>query len=139
MDKSNKTFQRNLLLFASIFALSFAYVGEYVFGLDPCTLCIYQRVPYFFVILFCVFGFIAPSFKKCSIDLSFLALIICCAIALYHVGVEKHLIIEPSSCSLNIEGKRCSEIQFSFLGISMAGLNAIYSGSLSIFLLYNRK
>ena len=34
------------ILAASVGALGFAYISETVFGLEPCVLCLYQRVPY---------------------------------------------------------------------------------------------
>ena len=34
------------ILAASMGALGMAYVAEVVFGLEPCILCLYQRVPY---------------------------------------------------------------------------------------------
>ena len=34
------------ILAASAGALAVAYIAEFVFGLEPCILCLYQRVPY---------------------------------------------------------------------------------------------
>ncbi|MGZ8994968.1 MAG: disulfide bond formation protein B, partial [Rhodospirillales bacterium] len=35
-----------LVLISSLFALAAAFLGEHVFGLEPCILCLYERVPY---------------------------------------------------------------------------------------------
>ncbi len=34
------------ILAASVAALGAAYIAEYAFGLEPCILCLYQRLPF---------------------------------------------------------------------------------------------
>ncbi|MGY9001492.1 MAG: disulfide bond formation protein B, partial [Rhodospirillales bacterium] len=41
-----------LILFFSICTLLIVFIAELIYGLEPCILCKYQRIPYFSVILF---------------------------------------------------------------------------------------
>ena len=41
----------NLILIFSIFSISFALFLEFVLDYMPCRLCVYQRVPYYLIIL----------------------------------------------------------------------------------------
>ena len=46
----NKKILFGILIFI-FFVLVFAFVIEYTFGHQPCKLCLYERIPYFFSIL----------------------------------------------------------------------------------------
>ena len=46
----------NIILFFSIFALSYAYFVEYVLGYKPCNLCLFERLPYFITIIIILIG-----------------------------------------------------------------------------------
>jgi disulfide bond formation protein DsbB len=133
-----------VLCLIAIFALTFAYISQYVFDLEPCALCLYQRKPFFAIIGICVFGLFLKSQRaqKIIIFLLLLLLIINTAIALYHAGVEQKIFRGPVTCSsLDVEYNsleelqaallaaktvRCDQPSFVVLGISMAGWNAIY-------------
>jgi disulfide bond formation protein DsbB len=150
-----------LLLLASIAALASAFVAEYGFGLKPCPLCIYQRIPYAVVIAIAFPAFIAGSvaLKKrprdkhgerifyYSVLLSTLALLTDAAIAFYHVGVEQHWFAGLQTCSgntfhgdadavlaqmLETDAVRCDVPAFVFLGLSMAGWNMLYAFALGL-------
>ena len=43
-----------LIALASAVALSAAFIGQYIFDLPPCDLCIYQRYPYVIAIALCL-------------------------------------------------------------------------------------
>lgn len=145
---------RNLLIFltlSSIFALIFAYISQYVFGLQPCELCFWQRKPFFAIIILSAIFLTIPQLKKfqnLAIKISLLLLLINSAIAFYHAGVEKKVFKGLSSCASNLENitkiedlklalektksVRCDKPQFVLLGISMAGWNFIYCLGLAI-------
>lgn len=137
-----------LLLISSIAALCGAYISQYVFNMQPCILCFYQRKPFFAIIILTSLALIffkSEKFKKISIYLSALLLLINVGIASYHVGVENKVFRGPTTCSAsqnlneitdleelkiainNTKAIRCDEPAFIFLGISMAGWNVIYS------------
>jgi disulfide bond formation protein DsbB len=78
----------------SIFALAGALVAQYVFGLAPCPLCVYQRIPYFLAIFIGLLGAYAYKTQRTKLaygvvgilGLTFLSNSI---IAAFHTGVER--------------------------------------------------
>lgn len=122
-----------LLLLA---ALGFEYLG----GLLPCQLCIWQRWPHLLVILAAA---LVWKSRSAALMLAAAGALTSAAIAFYHVGVEQKFWSGPTGCSasLDIGGDlasltdrllatpvvRCDEIAWSFLGLSMAGWNMLAS------------
>lgn len=144
----------SFLIIASALALITAYVSQYMFDIQPCILCLYQRAPYFLTIVALIFVFTYSAkihFSTTMIYFCSFVFMISALLALFHVGVEKGFIEEPTSCSLSSEenyqtldqlrevihnsqsNPKCSEVQFSLFGVSMAGWNFIYSLILSIY------
>jgi disulfide bond formation protein DsbB len=98
-----------LLFVASALALATAYVAQYWGGLEPCPLCLYQRIPYgaggmlaaaaLFARapregrnLISARGFArAPRLMALLLLLAAAAFFANAGIAFYHVGVENHL------------------------------------------------
>lgn len=136
-----------LLGFYSLVALVGAYVAQYGFDLQPCILCLYQRIPFFVVglVVFVVLKF----FKQERVQK--LALIFCilmvfgnAVLASYHVGVEQKIFAGPTTCAdtanldeiQNVEelataiaktkAVKCDSPSFFFLGLSMAAWNVAY-------------
>jgi disulfide bond formation protein DsbB len=76
----------------SIGSLASAYIAQYVFDLQPCILCLYQRAPYFIVLALSLVAFLFT----CKNNKITSYLILACAfsflcgsvIAFYHSGVE---------------------------------------------------
>jgi disulfide bond formation protein DsbB len=69
---------KNILLFAggnSSLAIIMALISQYGFGLYPCHLCIWQRIPYIFVIILTIIGL--WKFTKLAIYLSMLTFLSC--------------------------------------------------------------
>jgi len=133
------------ILFSCIVALVFAYISQYIFGLQPCQLCLWQRQPFFAIVILAGLFLIIPQLKKyqnLAIKISVLLLLINSVIAFYHAGVEKKLFRGLDSCSSvssesntieelrialeNTKAVRCDKPQFVFIGISMAGWNVLY-------------
>lgn len=144
---------------ASALALGGAYVAEYGFGLRPCVLCLYQRIPYATAMALSLTALLI--WRKRNVLLPLLAL---CGlafsiggfIAVYHVGVEQKLWRGTEHCGdsgappssieelreqiLKAPVVRCDEPAFVFLGLSMAGWNLLYSLALmaGCYILYRR-
>ncbi len=141
--------ERRLLLAvvaASALALAGALVSQYGFGLHPCELCLFQRVPY---ALLAVFGALAAwrlhgrRVLRMACWLAAAALLIETGLAWYHAGVEKGIFPGPDACSGgskagdSLEELRrqimeaplvaCNQVMFEWMGISMAGWNGIVS------------
>ena len=135
---------------ASAALLTAAFGFEYLGGLAPCKLCLWQRWPHAGVIVFCLMG----TTGVLRSGPAFLMIALCAAvtaiIASYHVGVEQQLWQGPTSCSgalnsmsasdlldslLTTPVVRCDEIAWSFAYISMAGWNMLFSSGLACFAL----
>ena len=132
-------------------ALAFQYIG----GLHPCEMCYWQRWPHGAAIVLAALAFTASAASQRSRMLTLLAALaiaISGAIGVYHAGVELGIFEGITTCTSTASGAsnaellesimktplvRCDQVQWSFLGISMAGWNAILSlgGAAAIFLL----
>ncbi len=133
-----------IILVISLMALVFAYVGQYVFGLKPCILCLYERIPY---MLGAVLAMVGIVYKKKFSILFLLIFISSTLLAAYHVAVERHM-VTSKSCGNNLnlatnieeltkqliaqEQPSCDKVDFTFLGISLAGWNLLLSLLLSV-------
>ena len=139
-----------VLLIIAVTALGSAYTAEFLYSLEPCVLCIYQRIPFAVI---GVLGVLAYLFKDrmAMVVLTALAgivLFIGAGIASYHVGVEQHWWASVASCggapdqALSIKQfqallqqkpeKACGEVDWTMFGISMATYNAVFSGVLGL-------
>lgn len=136
----------------SVAALTAALISQYVFGLLPCELCIFQRIPYAVVILLAIMGVMATKqmgakYGAFNIFLCGVALLINSGIAFYHVGVEEGWWV--SGCSLgdlssmdadafaasikSAPAVSCSAKPWSLFGVSMAGYNVMICAALGIY------
>ena len=122
-------------------ALLFQYVG----GLPPCAMCVWQRWPHGAAI---AVGLVVLIWAWRPLYLlGALAALTTAGIGVYHAGVEQGWWEGPNTCSAgDISGVstsdlfdqimaapvvRCDEIAWSLAGISMAGWNAILSLALA--------
>jgi disulfide bond formation protein DsbB len=145
------------IVLASVIILGAAYVSQYGFGLKPCILCLYQRVPYALNIAFGVIAFIAtfryPRLAAVILYLMVLSFLAGAVIAGFHVGVEygwwkglpscggqilpEHATIEQLREALENQNiVRCDKPAWTMFGISMAGYNFMMSLALSVGTLY---
>ena len=142
----------HLPLFLFLFsagALAFAYTSQYVFGMEPCIFCLYQRIPFFAILPLSFISIFAKNkLKLALVTLCGIILLIGAAIAFYHVGIEQGRFVLESECgfedtlpstleeaTMQILGKAyvpCNKPQFIFLGISMAGWNFLLSASVGL-------
>lgn len=98
-----------LLLFISLVALATVYVMEYFFGVHPCILCLYQRIPYFLVAILCISSYMVPSrYLKKFISACFILVVLEALFAFYHVSIEYGWIAETSYCSSTISTSKMS-------------------------------
>ncbi len=135
-----------LLLFLSAAPLAGALISQYAFGLLPCVLCIYQRVPYAVIIGLALLGFAFARTSRCVgplVLLSMLAFLTDAGIAFFHVGVEQGWWHGTEACGgsdvvassieelrrqiMEAPAVRCDEPAFVFLGLSMAAWNMLYA------------
>lgn len=82
-----------------IFALAFAYFIEYIMGVSPCPLCIYQRFPYLFIIKISFVTLLINKINKYSLFFIVVNLLSACILASYHSGIERGIFKPSSLCS----------------------------------------
>ena len=131
-----------LLFILSFLILTSALIIEYVFGYQPCNLCLIERIPYGFSIIILLLNFL---FKKDQIFYSVLLMLIfsfSTIISIYHLGIEQGLLVESSICTsqnldlitkeqvlnsfkeLNIS---CKNVAFKIFGLSLTTYNIFAS------------
>ncbi len=131
----------------SIFSLGMAYFAEFAYDLEPCILCLYQRIPFALVILLGLIGLIMKKVQpipKLMILLSGLAMLSNSALAAFHTGVErKWWTFGEEGCAvpdftqdpetllehiLKSPAVACDQIAWidPFLGLSMANYNIVW-------------
>lgn len=132
----------------SMAALIAAFIAQYVFGLEPCILCLWQRVPY----AIAVFAGMAGLYFSPRPFLWVMALLFAAgaATAFFHVGVEQLWWEGTNACTHqfdpdNLEAlreqilkpkPRCDEVAWSLFGISMAGYNVMMSAAMAAAAVY---
>ena len=126
-------------------ALGFQFIG----GLVPCPLCIYQRWPHVVAAVLAALG--VTLLRRHARPLALigaLAMLIGAGLGAYHAGIEQEWWQGPDSCtSGDITGLsaeqlmaqimaaplvRCDEIVWEFLGLTMAAWNAVISFGLAV-------
>ena len=136
---------RLLALLLPLGLLGGALGSQYLGGLHPCEMCYWQRWPHAAAILLAGLAFTAPAQSPRSRALTLLAALaiaVSGAIGVYHAGVELGVFEGFTTCTSTARGGtteellkeimkvplvRCDEVQWAFLGVSMAGWNAILS------------
>ena len=131
---------RLLALLVPLALLGGALGSQYVGGLAPCEMCYWQRWPHAAAILLAALAFTAPAASNRSRTFTLLAaaaIAVSGAIGVFHAGVELGWWEGFTSCTAtgavtldSIMGAplvRCDQVQWSFLGLSMAGWNAFIS------------
>ena len=140
------------ILLASSGALAAAYTAQYLFGLEPCVLCLYQRVPYVATAVLAALGMgLAGEGRIPStiVGLCGIVFLTGAGLAIYHVGVEQHWWGSIAACGggapaeMTLEQltaalaapppKPCDQVDWTLFGLSMAGYNALASLGLAVF------
>lgn len=125
--------------------LAGAYGSQYLGGLFPCEMCYWQRWPHWAALGFALLAFLLsglPDRGRSFVWLAALAILASGVIGIYHAGIEMGMFGGITSCTsggaTTLEELmarpmiRCDEVQFRFLGVSMAGWNAIISVSAAL-------
>ena len=138
--------RRTLVLLATLGSAALllgAFAFQYIGGYLPCKMCLWQRWPHAAAILLGV-AYLGGG-PRALIWLGALAAAITGAIGIFHAGVEWKWWPGPASCTgggldlgamnggdlLSMDAPTglvlCDEIVWQFLGLSMAGWNAVLS------------
>jgi disulfide bond formation protein DsbB len=136
------------ILAVGLGSLAMAFAAQYVFGLEPCVLCLYQRVPYGVAAVLAAAALTvaaADRVRTWLVGLCAAVFLAGAALAFYHVGVEHHWWGSFAACGgklatgLTVEdlkaqlsggapaSKPCDQVDWTLFGVSLAGYNAIFS------------
>jgi disulfide bond formation protein DsbB len=137
---------RTLALLVPAALLAGAYGSQYWGGLIPCEMCWWQRYAHFAAMLLALLAIAAarlgPVRGRILVWLAALAIATSGAIGFYQAGVEAGWFEGFTQCTaansglsadallkqiMNAPMIRCDQVQWSWLGISMAGWNGIVS------------
>ncbi len=141
-----------LIVLASVGVLIFALTLQYGFDVQPCVLCLWQRVPFVLTTILMLVALATQAHARLLPILFY----ICAALfainsglASFHTGVEQHWWGGTAGCRItpmnakNIEDLRtailntvtahCDEVNFRILGYSMANWNIPFSFGLAGF------
>ena len=128
-------------LCSSVVALCIAYVAQYVFGLMPCKLCLFERIPYFVALIPALITICKGS--KVSFFVIIASYTAGILLSVYHAGLEYGWFTDFFKCAGDLSaGTSFSDIKssllsggpvvsckvpsFVFLGLSLSGWNAAY-------------
>ena len=138
-----------LLIASAVIALGTAYTAQYVFGYEPCVLCLYQRVPYAIigVIGIVTVYWCAPEKMHLVAVFACLVFLVSAGISFYHVVVEQTWWVSVAPCGGGAgdiastqdllaalqekPAKSCGDIEWTLFGISMATYNVAVSLALA--------
>lgn len=141
--------RRNLLILiaagGSAALLLGAWGFQYLGGMAPCKMCIWQRYPHGAAVVIGVLAFAFPGVRLLPL-LGAAAAMTTAGIGMFHAGVEQKWWEGPTSCSSGDIGGlstqelmdqimsaplvRCDDIPWEMFGLSMAGWNALLSAGL---------
>ena len=139
-----------LLLLASAAIVGSALLSQYVGGLQPCELCLYERWPYYAAIVATAVALLSGGDRAMRAIIALCALLFTASavLAFYHVGVEQHWFAGPSACTGSVTGATsiealkaqllarqpvsCDTPSWLLFGVSLAGWNLVASVLLAI-------
>ena len=142
MINLNKKNYLSILLILSVLTLTTAFIIEYIFGYQPCNLCLIERIPYGLSIIILLLNFL---FKKDQIFYSVLLMLVflfSTLISIYHFGIEQGFIAESMVClseNLDLITKEdilnslqelrisCKDVAFKIFGLSLTTYNIFIS------------
>jgi len=121
-----------------------AWIGQLAFGLAPCEMCHWQRWPHYAAIVLALLAFWVPGRvnRRALVVFAGVAIAISGLIGVYHAGVEAKIFEGFTQCTALSNSSstaellkqitqaplvRCDEVQWRFLGLSLAAWNAIIS------------
>jgi disulfide bond formation protein DsbB len=133
--------------------LAGAYGSQYFGHLFPCEMCWWQRDYHFTALAAAVLAYVLRTFPdrgRSLVWLAALAILVSGGIGFYHAGVEMKVFTGFTRCTATAQGTademfrqimdapivRCDQVQWSLLGISMAGWNFLVSTGSAVLILW---
>ena len=147
IKQNNKKILLLILVFIFLI-LIFAYFIEYILGHKPCSLCLYERIPYFLSILLIAKLLFFNGYEKIILLILFFIFVASSILAFYHFGIEQGFFSETLICEaknqtenlskeqlleqLKINSISCKDVSFKIFGFSLASINTVLSLVLSV-------
>lgn len=137
---------------ASLASLGFAFTLQYGFGVEPCLLCTYQRIPYAVAAGFGLLGVmlpLGPSKRRTIVTFATVLFAAGAGLALYHSGVElgwwggsagctgenlaAPMTMDDLSTALSTKPTaRCDAVPWTLFGLSLTNWNLAWSSLLTL-------
>jgi len=147
LKHTNNIFLIVILAIISLMIIS-ALIIQHWLGHEPCTLCLYERIPYFLSILLIIKILFFKKYEKVTLLILLLVFVGSTMLAFYHFGIEQGFFSESLICStenlsetlskeqlleqLKQTNIGCKDVSFRILGLSLAAINTIFSLALSV-------
>ena len=140
----------NIIILLNISILGVAYFIEYILKIPPCTMCIYQRIPYYLAVTTSLLSLFKILNLKKLIIILLLLTVTNLGLSFYHMGIEQGFFKELSTCANNLKSNdignllnelkkqkivSCKDISFTIFGFSLATIN--FAINLGLMLLYS--
>lgn len=129
-----------LALLIPLTLMAGALGSQYIGGLFPCEMCMWQRWPHYSAIVLAALSFVVRPARVPLVLLAALGIAISGAIGAFHAGVEYGWWEGVTQCASHFGGEgnaldrimnaplvRCDVAPWSLFGISLAGWNALIS------------
>ena len=143
-------FLKSIFIISSIAVIS-AYLIEYVFGHQPCYLCLIERIPYILTIILITINYFYNKNEKYIIILLIIIFVFSSVISFYHFGIEQGFFKESVVCklqdiadiiskdeilkSLNERTVSCKDVTFRIFGLSLTTINMFISLIITLILI----
>jgi disulfide bond formation protein DsbB len=140
-----------LALLGSAAVIAGALLFQYVGGLAPCELCLYERWPYYAAMPLAAVLLPLARRRKAAVGGGLLLAAVfagSAALGFYHVGVEQHWFAGPAACTgagktantieqlraqlLHQQPVQCDQPQWALFGVTLAGWNLLASMALAL-------
>ena len=136
-----------IIFFIILLSIISALIIEHVLGHRPCSLCFYERIPYFLSVILIIKIIFLKRYEKITLFILFLVFTFSSLLAFYHFGIEQGFLNEAIAWATNnltetlskeqlLEELKqnsisCKNVSFRIFGLSLAAFNAIFSVILS--------
>ena len=135
----NFTTARLLALLFPAVLVGGALISQYVFGLHPCEMCMWQRWPHYAAIVLAILAFLLGQKPAARVLVALAAVLVIASgvIGIFHAGVEYGWWEGLTRCAsagpmtlddiMNAPLIRCDVAPWTLFGVSLAGFNALFS------------
>ena len=100
-----------VIFFIILLSIISALIIEYVLGHKPCSLCLYERIPYFLSVVLIIKILFYKKYEKITLLILFLIFTFSSLLAFYHFGIEQGFFNESLVCKLESQSITLSKEQ----------------------------